>query len=75
MKIQLGNFKTKLGREDMFKQTTGNGCLHQGINDSGVRILNCTTPLQPCRNPIAVKNIISNYISKNLVVKSMMFPR
>jgi len=45
----------KVGRENIFKLTTGNESLHQDSNDNGVRIVNFAT-------------------SKNLVVKSMMFP-
>ena len=55
MKILLGDFNTKVGRENIFKPTVGNESLHQDSNDNGVRIVNFTT-------------------SKNLVVKSMMFP-
>ena len=55
MKILLGDFNVKVGRENIFKPTIGNESLHQDSNDNGVRILNFAT-------------------SKNLVVKSMMFP-
>jgi len=55
MKILLGDFNAKLGRENVFKPTIGNESLHQDSNDSGVRIVNLAT-------------------SKNLVVKSVMFP-
>jgi hypothetical protein len=56
MKILLGDFNAKVGREDALKPTTGNESLRQDSNDSGVRTVNFAT-------------------SKNLVVKSMMFPR
>jgi hypothetical protein len=55
MKILLGDFNAKVGREDTFKLTTGNESLHQDSNDNGVRVVNFAT-------------------SKNLGVKSMMFP-
>ena len=55
MKILLGDFDAKVGRENIFKPTIGNGSLHQDSNDNGVRIVNFAT-------------------SKNLVVKSTMFP-
>jgi len=55
MKILLGDFKAKVGRENIFKPTIGNENLHQNINDNGVRLVNFAT-------------------SKNLVVKSTMFP-
>jgi len=43
MKILLGDFNAKLGREDIFKPTIGNEILHQDSNDNndnGVRIVN-----------------------------------
>jgi endonuclease/exonuclease/phosphatase family metal-dependent hydrolase len=55
MKILLGDFNAKLGREDTFKPTIGNESLHEDSNDNGVRVVNFAT-------------------SKNLVVKSTMFP-
>jgi endonuclease/exonuclease/phosphatase family metal-dependent hydrolase len=55
MKILLGDFNAKLGREDIFKPTVGKESLHEDSNDNGVRVVNFAT-------------------SKNLVVKSTMFP-
>jgi hypothetical protein len=55
MKILLGDFNAKVGREDIFKQTIGNETLHEISNDNGVGLVNFAT-------------------SKNLRVKSMMFP-
>ena len=55
MKILLGDFKAKVGRENIFKPTIGKESLHQDSNVNGVRLVNFAT-------------------SKNLVVKSMMFP-
>jgi endonuclease/exonuclease/phosphatase family metal-dependent hydrolase len=55
MKILLGDFNAKVGREDIFKPTIGNESLHEISNDNGVRIVNFAT-------------------SKNLRVKSTMFP-
>ena len=43
MKILLGNFNAKEGREYIFKPTIGNENLHQGSNYNGVRIVNFTT--------------------------------
>jgi hypothetical protein len=43
MKILLGYFNVKLGREDNFKFTTGNDSLHQDSNDNGVKKVNFTT--------------------------------
>ena len=55
MKLLLGEFNAKLGREDIFKPIIGRESLHQDSNDNGVRIVNFAT-------------------TKNLVVKSTMFP-
>jgi hypothetical protein len=55
LKILLGYFNAKLGREDTFKLMIGNESLHEDSNDNGVRVVNFAT-------------------SKNLVVKSTMFP-
>jgi hypothetical protein len=55
MKILLGDFNAKVGKENIFKPTIGNESLHEISNDNGVRIVNFAT-------------------SKNLVVKSTMYP-
>ena len=55
MKILLGDFNAKVGRENIFRPTIGKESLHQDSNDNGVRLVNFGT-------------------SKNLVVKSTMFP-
>ena len=51
----IGDFNAKVGRENIFKPTIGNGSLHQDSNDNRFRTVYVIT-------------------SKNLVVKSMMFP-
>jgi len=43
MKILLGDCNAKVGRENIFKLTVVNECLHQDSNDSGVRIVNFVT--------------------------------
>ena len=35
MKILLGDFNAKVGKDNIFKPTIGNGGLHQGSNDNG----------------------------------------
>jgi hypothetical protein len=55
MKILLRDFNAKESREDIFKLTIGNECIHEISNDNGVRLVNFAT-------------------SKNLRLKSMMFP-
>ena len=43
MKIILGDFNVKLGRENVFKPKIWNESLHQDSNDNGVRIVNSGT--------------------------------
>jgi endonuclease/exonuclease/phosphatase family metal-dependent hydrolase len=43
MKILLGDFNDKVGREDIFKSTTGNESLHEISNDNRVRVVNFAT--------------------------------
>jgi hypothetical protein len=43
MKILLGDFNAKIGREDIFKPTIGNESLHEISNDNGVRLVNFAT--------------------------------
>jgi len=39
MKILLGDFNAKVGRENIFNPTIGNDSLHQDSNDNGVRLV------------------------------------
>jgi hypothetical protein len=43
MKILLGDFNTKVGREDIFKPITGNENLREASNDNGDRVVNFAT--------------------------------
>ena len=43
MKILLGYFNAKMGREYIFKLTIGNESLHQDSNDNGAGIINFAT--------------------------------
>jgi hypothetical protein len=43
MKILLGDFNAKVGTEDIFKLTIGNGSLHEISNENGVRLVNFAT--------------------------------
>jgi len=43
MKMLLGDFNAKVGRENIFKPTTGQENLHQDSNDNGVRLVNFAT--------------------------------
>jgi endonuclease/exonuclease/phosphatase family metal-dependent hydrolase len=43
MKIMLGDFNAKVGREDILKATIGNERLHEISNDNGARLVNFST--------------------------------
>jgi exonuclease III len=43
MKILLGDFNAKVGREDIFKPIIGNESLHEASNDNEVRVVNFAT--------------------------------
>jgi endonuclease/exonuclease/phosphatase family metal-dependent hydrolase len=43
MKIVLGDFNAKVGREDIFKPTIGNDTSHEISNDNGVIVVNFAT--------------------------------
>jgi hypothetical protein len=43
MKILMGDFHGKVGREDIFKPIIGSESLHEASNDNGVRVVNFAT--------------------------------
>jgi len=43
MKMLLGDFNAKVGRQNIFKSIIGQGILHHDINDNGVRLVNFAT--------------------------------
>jgi hypothetical protein len=47
MRILLGYFNVKVGREDIFKPTIGNESPHEISDDNGVRAVNCATSKNP----------------------------
>jgi len=56
MKILLGDFNAKLGREDIFKPIIGQDSLHQDSNNNGVRIVNFATS----KNPVVKSTMFPN---------------
>jgi hypothetical protein len=49
MKILLGDFNAKIGREDIFKPTIGNESLHEIGSDNGVRVVNFAIKKSSCQ--------------------------
>jgi hypothetical protein len=43
MKILVGDFNAKVGREDIFKPIIDNESLHEASNDNGVSVVNFVT--------------------------------
>ena len=43
MEVVLGDINAKLGRDYIFKPTTGNDSFHQDSNDNGVRVITCAS--------------------------------
>jgi exonuclease III len=43
MKILVGDFNAKVGREDIFKPIIGNESLHEASNDNRIRVVNFAT--------------------------------
>jgi hypothetical protein len=43
MKILVGDFNGKVGREDIFKPLIGNDSLYEASNDNGVRVVKLAT--------------------------------
>jgi len=46
MKVPLGDFHAKFGKENIFKRKIGNESLYHENNDNGVRIINFATMFQ-----------------------------
>ena len=57
MKILLGYINAKVGRENIFKLTSGNDSLHQDSNDNGVRTVNYAK---------SKKLVISTFLHRNI---------
>jgi hypothetical protein len=62
MKILLGDFNAKVGRENIFKPTIGNESLHEDSNDNGVRIVNFAVS----KNLVVMNDEEMNLLNKGL---------
>ena len=47
IKMLLGDFKAKVGREKIFKPTIGQESHHQNSNDNGIKLVNFDTSQNP----------------------------
>jgi hypothetical protein len=61
VKILLGNFNAKVGREDIFKPTIGNGSPHHDRNDNSVGRVNFST-LKNLALKITMHITVVNYV-------------
>jgi hypothetical protein len=47
MEMLLGDFNAKVGKEDNFKPTIGDGSIHEISSGKGVRVVNFATSKKP----------------------------
>jgi hypothetical protein len=67
LKILLGDFNAKVGREGVFKPTTGNESLHKISNDNGVWLVNFVTSKN-----LRVKSMMFSH--RNIYKYTWMYP-
>jgi exonuclease III len=76
MKILLGDFNAKVGREDIFKQI-GKESLHEISNDNGVRVVNFATFKNPskvqCSYNITWINLHGHHLMERLAIRLTIF--
>jgi exonuclease III len=63
MKILLGDFNAKVGKEDIFKLTTWNESLHEISNDNGIRLVNFATSKN-----LRVKSTMFDHSGQQIVI-------
>jgi len=71
MKIMLGDFNTKLGRENIFKPTNKNDNLHQDSNDNSVSIKHYVTSKNPVDKSMMIphrNNYMYTWISADTTI-------
>jgi hypothetical protein len=77
MKILLGDFNAKVGREDIFKPTNWNESLHEINNDNGVRVVNfaISKNLSKVQYSYIVTfiNLLGHHLIENLTIKLIIF--
>jgi hypothetical protein len=77
MKILLGDFNAKVGREDILKPTIGNGSLHEICNDYAVRVVNFATSknliIKSNFHIVAFINLLGHLLMGRYTIKLTMF--
>jgi hypothetical protein len=77
MKMLFGVFNAKVGREDIFKPTTGNDSLHEISNDNGVRAVNFATVINLskvlCSHIITFINLLESLLMERRTIKLTTF--
>ena len=70
MKILIGDFNAKVGRENIFKPTIGQESLHHDSNDNGVRLVNfAASKIRLFRAPSSVTGTFKNTPGPPLMVR------
>jgi hypothetical protein len=78
MKILLGDFNAKVGREGIYKPVIGKESLHEINNEKGVRVVNFAHPKillaeVRCFHIITFLNILGNLLMERVTTKLMIF--
>jgi hypothetical protein len=78
MKILLGDFNVKVGREDIFKHTIGNESLHATSNDNGVNVVNFANPKislskVPCSHIVSFIKLLGHLLMGEHTTKLTIF--
>jgi hypothetical protein len=59
MKVLLGDFNAKAGRENIFKPTIGNESLHKNTNNNGARVVNFVTSKKTLLSKVRCFHIVT----------------
>jgi hypothetical protein len=77
MKILLGDFNAKVGREDISKPTIWNESLHKISNGNGIRVVNFLTSKNlskvQCFHIITYINLLGRLMIERLLFKLTIF--
>jgi exonuclease III len=72
MKILMGDFNAKVGREDIFKPIIGNESLHEASNDNGIRVVNFATSKNLIVKSTTFINTLGLLLMASHIIKQMM---